>query len=311
MNVKYKILVTPKEACDILKRDSESSECEFIFTDGRIEDQNILNSYLKKVDAAILDLEKINDETLSGVNNLKVISRFGVGHDNISKESLKAKNIPLTITYGTSSDAVARHALALIMACQHNLIGHTQNARHNLWNRVQNISYKENKVGIIGHGQIGKALEASLKLLGYQCLFYSRSKKDVSSSLEEIFENCKIISIHLAKNIETTGFLSREQFLKMRGNIIVNTSRGGIVNEEDMLWALDSGHVEQYATDVFENEPLSGISSVLGGHSKVICTPHLASFDRQTAMAMSHCALENCLCVLKGKNLSSEYKIMI
>ncbi len=310
MNNQYKILVTPKEACDVLRNSKNldiCSECQFIFSDGRIENQKELNRELKKVDAVILDLEKINFETLDGVHHLKVISRFGVGHDNIDKEVLKNIGIPLTITYGVASDAVARHALALILTSMHNILFHTQNARENIWDRKKNISFNKSKIGLIGHGQISQTLAWHLKNLGVDYTVYSRSQK---TTLSAIINECQILSVHLPKNNQTSNLFNKAIFQKMNQHIIINTSRGGIVNEEDLLIALDNKQVYSYATDVFQNEPYSGISSELCKHPQVICTPHLASFDQKTTIDMSFKALENTLCLLKGKNLSSNYKIL-
>lgn len=300
---KWKILVTPKEACDALAKyaSHDSSEVEFIFTHGKIADPHLLKEQLNKVDGVILDTEVINHEILRDNNQLKIISRFGVGYDSIHLDSLREKNISLAITYAASADAVARHALSLFLASQHNLIEHKLNAISGKWNRIPNESLGASPIGIIGNGNIAKAFVGLIEKLGYKSLIWSRSYGQVKT-LEELILKCKIISIHLPLTDDTRGLIDHQKLKLMNQHTLINTSRGGIVVEEDLLLALEENNVKTYATDVFSKEPFAETSLQVARHSKVICSPHLASFDNLTAETMSERAFTNCLYYLKKEN---------
>ena len=143
-------------------------------------------------------------------------------------------------------------------------------------------------LGIMGYGKIGKPLETFAKGLGFQTLVFNRQ-----THLNDFLKNSDIISINLPLKEETQKIISEKALTITKAKYIVNTSRGGLVDEKALLNALNQGTLLGYATDVFEKEPIDHVSKELMEHPQVIGTPHLAAFDPHTAYQMTERGLEN------------------
>ncbi|MFH0771709.1 MAG: NAD(P)-dependent oxidoreductase [Candidatus Omnitrophota bacterium] len=308
-NGSMKILVTPKEACELLSSLPKELflNADIAPTFGRVHDTNKLIDLLKDKAAVILDLEKIDAEVLSNCPNLKIISRFGEGCDAIDLEAAKKFEVRVARTRGVASLAVARHAMSLVLSLTHNVVGNNKNLKEGQWARRPNLSEESLTLGILGFGKIGAALADLASSFGFNVIIHSHSKPAESrykfaESIDELAGLSDILSINLPLTPQTKHLVSKELIQKLKGKFIVNTSRGGLVDEEALFDSLESEGVTGYATDVFLAEPLSGISRRLAEHPKVICSPHIAAFDRNTAVNMTRRALENALNCLQNKH---------
>ena len=305
---KWKILITPKEACDALGRISSGllEEFELCPVYGRVNDRHRLAELLSDKDGVVLDVEPITSSILEHCLTLKVISRFGEGCDAIDFNAAKAKGIRITRTRGAASRSVARHALSLILAMTHNVTENDRNLKNGKWDRLANLSDDELTVGIVGLGMIGKELAVLLSSCGFRVLVYSRHTRDSrfehSESIEKLIEMSDIISLHLPLTAETDGMFSGQLIGLLKGKYLVNTARGGLVNETALLACLEKNELKGYATDVFVEEPPAGISQLLASHPKVICTPHIGALDEATARRMTERALKNALYCLQGEH---------
>lgn len=305
---KYRILVTPQEACRSLGCLPERllDAIEITPTYGRLSNEKKLISLLKDKDAAVLDLEPIGPEVLKSCPYLKVISRFGEGCDSIDFKSAKKMGVRITKTRGASSLAVARHALTLILSLLHRITENDRNLKAGLWERKCNISENDIKLGIVGFGKIGQSLADLAQKLGFKILLYSRthgaSRYLFVDTLEELINLSDIISIHLPLTPETKHIISKDVIRKLSGKYLVNTARGGLVDEKALLESLENGGLLGYAADVFLNEPVKGVSKKLAGYPKVIASPHIAALDKITAVNMTKRAFENALNCLKNNH---------
>lgn len=297
---KIKVLVTPKKACELISDNiiNYPNNYEFEFTNGKIDNDEELINLLKNKDAVILDLENISSLVIKKCPELKIISRFGIGYNNIDIKALRSKGVMLAITYNSQSEAVSRHTLALILSITNNIVINDNNLKQQKWIQNENHSFENLTLGIVGYGNTGKLVSHWASLLGLDILVYSRSTSHYSEfksadSLSNLIENSDIISLHLPSNNETRNILSDDILEKFKGKYLINTSRGDIVNEKKMFNMLNNNLIEGYALDTFTIEPVKGYSKKIAEHPRVIASPHIAALDEYTAQKMCQLAMNN------------------
>jgi len=304
---KWKILVTPREACELLGTlpSGLRKRLELFPTFGRVSDGNKLAMLLRDKDAVVLDLEHVTPEVFKGCHNLKIISRFGEGCDMIDISAAKNIGIRVARTRGVGAKAVARHALSLIMAMMHNTRENDRNMKRGVWVRKPNMSESASTLAVLGFGSIGREVAELAYGFGFKVIVYSRRDhtdkrfvfvKDINKAVNM----ADVISLHLPLTAETKNLVSRRLLKQCKGKFIVNTARGALIDECALLDALNKDIIKGYATDVFLAEPVTGVSEKIARHPKVLCSPHVAAFDKATAVNMTRRAVENALHCLKN-----------
>lgn len=305
---KWKVLITPKEACDSLDdlRDDFSSYFEMTTTGGCVRKKEDLISLIKDKDAVVLDLEGITSDILEKSPGLKVISRFGEGCDAVDLEAAVRLGVKVTRTSGVSSIAVARHTVSLMLALAHHVAENDRNIKNREWNRQPNISETGTVLGIIGFGKIGRSVAELASALGFRIIVHSldrqHGKYKLAGDLKELIASSDMITIHVPLEPATKNIISRDVIKMLKGKYLINTARGGLVDEKTILDSLERGDMLGYATDVFTNEPPSGISQKLASHPKVISSPHISAFDKVTSLAVTRRALDNILNCLNNQH---------
>lgn len=257
-----------------------------------------------KYDALICGDDELDREVLTRGygGNLKYISKYGVGLDKIDLEAAKDLGIQVTNCRGVNQVAVAEHVIALMFAFFKNIHTSHNLTSQGLWKRPTGTELHGKKLGIMGLGAIGKELAIRAAGLGLKTMAYDLKLDDqfaerhsvlVAESLEELFGKCDIVSIHVPLLPSTKGLISSELFSKTKpGLTLINTSRGGLVQEEAVLEALDSGKLMGYLTDVLEEEPI-GDSCLLRGNPRVLITPHVGSRTKETIQRQGTMAVQN------------------
>ncbi|MBI4367456.1 MAG: oxidoreductase [Deltaproteobacteria bacterium] len=300
-------LITPLEACEVWAdlRPELGDAIEPVCTQGLVDDPVRLAGLLAQVDAAILGVERVNDAVLSDARRLKVISRFGVGVDAIDCEALRRRGIRLANTPGAMRDAVARLALTFALAMSYHLPAHAAAFARGAWRRIPNRAPEETTIGVIGMGATGTAFAALARAVGFRVLGYRRSRAEettipMAADLGAVVDAADLLSLHLPLTAETQGIVNAAFLARCRGKGLINTARGGLVDETALLAALDAGTLLYYATDVFAREPAEGLSLTLARHPAVLATPHVAAMDRVTARAMLRRAAMNALACVRG-----------
>lgn len=302
------ILITPQEACQLWPRlEKEWPEVRVRLAHGEIHDSRKLGDLLAKVDAVILGIEKIDREVLKDARSLKIISRFGVGCDTIDPAALQERGIRLTNTPGAMALGVARHTLSLLLAMTANLKEHWKNLENNQWLRLDNAPFGEITLGVVGMGAIGKEVAKMALALGFTVLGWNRSDFLLggvakAASLEQLIDAADVVSLHLPLTPETHHLFQGKILDRLKGKSLINVSRGGLVDEADLLQRLENGELKHYAADVFEQEPLKEVSLQLARHPRVIATPHVAAKDQATAFVMLKQAMRNAVCALQGNH---------
>ena len=261
---------------------------------------------LFRYDGVIAGTEKYAKETLKKLTNLKVISRLGVGLDNIDIEQAKKQNIQIYKTQTSPAPAVAELTLGLILDVLRKISLQNNWLKSGKWKKNMGKLLCNKTLGIIGLGTIGKKLVGITKGLNLQYLAYDiqknesfAKKSDVHYTLfEELLQNSDIISIHLNLTDETHHLIDYSAFKKMKRNaVLVNTSRGEIIDEKSLMKALDEKLIQGAGLDVFEDEPYHG---PLLKYDNVTLTPHIGSYAKEIRMKMELEVAQNLIKGLKN-----------
>lgn len=263
---------------------------------------------LKGKDGYIAGLDTIDSIALAGADQLKVISRYGVGIDNVDLEAAKKLGIVVTNTPGANSVSVAELALTLILALSRQIPEAVQSVHQGNWPRLAGLSLQGKVIGILGLGAIGKQL--AHRLAGFDCtiLAYDPYADSIFAaehgiqlaSMEEVVAQSDFLSLHLPLLPQTTRLVNADFLAKMKkGAYLVNTSRGDVVDESALYDALVSGHVRGAGLDAFSVEPPDPTNPLLQ-LPQVIATPHLGAMTDGATSNMGWFALQDCLAVLRG-----------
>jgi len=259
-----------------------------------------LVEYYKEADAIITGLERIDDELLSKLPKLKLIAKYGVGLDNIDIEACKNRNVKIGWTGGVNKHSVAEMALGFMLMLSRNLFTTANQLKSGTWNKSGGFSLSSRTIGIIGIGHIGKELVQMLK--PFNCRILVNDIIDLSDfahannvelvTKEYLFQNSDIISVHTPLNASTKDMINKETILQMKQSVfLINTARGGIINEEDLKWALSSNRIGGAALDVFNVEPPE--DTELMSYPNLIATPHIAGNSYEAVIAMGMAAINH------------------
>ena len=248
--------------------------------------RNALLDAVRDVDAIMTDVTRIDETVFKAAKNLKIVSEYGVGVDNIDLESATRHHVCVCNVPDVYTGNVAEHTLMLMMACARRMLPAMKTVKADgVWSseEINPIRLAGKRLGLIGCGRIGLAFLKKcigLELETVVCDPYL-AKDGLNGvcarliSLDELIATCDMISIHAPLTKETRGLLNRKLFAHMkRGAVIINVSRGGIIDEHDLLWALDAGIVSAAGLDVVEGEP-NIEQCPLKSHPNVIITPHM------------------------------------
>ncbi len=270
---------------------------------------------------ALLSLftDKIDKGVIKSNQNLKIISNYAVGFDNIDVESATKNGIIITNTPDVLNDAVAEHTLALMIAAARRIVEanrFTREGKYKGWepSLFLGMGLKGKTLGIIGLGRIGLAVaERAIKGLGMKVIHYSQSQNTKFEQqyqakfvdLETLLKESDFISLHVPLTKETRHLISTEQFEMMKATaILINNARGPIVDEEALIDALVNKKIFAAALDVFECEPditCDDCRVQLKDLDNVILTPHIASATMETRNKMAEIAAQNIIDFSRGK----------
>lgn len=277
-----KILVTPRsfgqfdtEPLDLLKR----SGFEVIMNPkGAILTEDELIKLIEDVDAIIIGVDPLTENVLKHAKKLKVISKYGVGVDNIDLEYAKKNNIEVERAINANSNAVADYAFTLLASVARRAVEIHEACLVNDWSKRNALDIYGKTLGIVGYGAIGQGLAKRASGFDMDILIYDPFCESVELGrkveLEELITQSDFISLHLPLNKETHHLIDEKALGKMKNNaIIINTSRGGIIDEKALYKSLKDKEIYGAGLDVFETEPPSDSplitldNVVLGAHS--------------------------------------------
>ncbi len=275
-----------------------------------------LRKIVRDYDAILSFLTNKFDEKIIGSSSkkLKVIANFAVGFDNIDVKAANSRGIAVCNTPGVASESGAEHTFAMILGLSKSLVGQDRYVRDGLYKKWDPNIFLSHQgwgqtIGIIGLGRIGTFV-AQIAHGGFRMnilYFDVKRSEDLEilaeaqfTKIHEILKKADIVTLHVPLNEQTRHLIGREELKLMKNTaILINTARGAVVDEEALIWALNSGEIAGAGLDVFEHEP--EISSELLKSKKVIFSPHTASATYETRDEMSRIAAQNIVDVFEGR----------
>lgn len=230
---------------------------------------------------------KVTKNAIDAASNLELIVRAGIGLDNIDVAAAKEKRIQVANTPAATTISVAEHTFGLMLATVRNHGKANLSMKAHKWEKkaFSGTELYEKTLGIIGSGRIGldvarRALAFGMRILIHDIIEVQTDLDIKQVSLDDLLRESDLISLHLPLTGQTRHMISDEEFAKMKdGVILVNASRGGIVDEKALLAALESGKVRAAAIDVFEKEPPDNFALI--DHPNVLATPHIGAAAKE------------------------------
>lgn len=268
--------------------------------------QDELIDFLSQCDIAIVGLDKITEEVLSKVPKLKAISKYGVGLDNIDFEACKKYKVKILHTQGVNKRSVSELTLGCMLSLNRNIYITSNDLKAGNWNKSGGVQLSSKTVGIIGLGNIGKDLVNLLKPFGCKILVndiieqskYYEENSLIETTKDDIFKNADIITIHTPLTPQVKYLINKDTLSMMKPNaIVINTARGGIVNQDDLKWALKNNIIAGAAIDAYEIEPPE--DKELIALPNLISTPHIGGNAEEAVKAMGLAAINNIIIFCK------------
>ncbi len=296
MSINIKLIATSPS---FSKNNFLQNEVSKFFPDARLNldglkfNQEELIKFIKDADALIVGLDVINSEVLDQCKKLKMISKFGVGLDNIDLESCKIRNIKIGWTGGVNRLSVAEMALGFMLMLARNLYMSSNNLKNSLWKKSAGFQLSGKNIGIIGLGNTGKEIVRLLK--PFDCNIFANDIIDqkefynqnniIELPKEEIFKDCDFVTINTPYNSSTKNMVDMKVLKSMKkSSYLINIARGGIVNEFDLKKALQNNIISGAAIDAYEQEPPSDTEFLK--LPNLICTPHIGGNAKEAVEAM-------------------------
>lgn len=267
-----------------------------------------LAARVKDADGIIAGLDDYDASVIQAAEKLKVISRYGVGYDKVDLEAARRKGVAVTNTPGTNENSVADLAMTLLLCCSRNIVPNDRHTKSGAGPRLMGTEMWNKTLGIIGTGRIGKGLARRAKGFSMRMLAYDAYPDPAFASviglsycgLDRLLRESDFISIHCPLNDATRNLVDAKAISAMKdGAILVNTARGGIVDEDALYDALSSGKLAAAGLDVTLNDPPAG--SPLLALDNCLMTPHIGGYTDDAVLAMGMVAAKNLVLILRGE----------
>ena len=282
-------------------------------------DRSNLTELLDIADAIFVRLFPVTENVLSESPQLKAIGRHGAGFDTVDIAAATRRKIPVVFTPDANSDAVAEHAVMLMLAVARRLVDLDETIHSGKWRHEphqEGLELCERTVGIIGFGNIGRKVgHLCGHGFGMQVVVYDPfvpieqfpDSMTQVETLEELLRQADFLTLHMPLSKETHHLINSERLAQVKdGAILVNTARGGLVDDNALAQALDRGRLAGAGLDVYEEEPLLADNPILAlERSRVILTPHVAGLTDRSVQRMAEMVCNGVIAVLDGERPSN------
>ena len=258
------------------------------------------------VDAIILGSDIVSKKVLDKADSLKIISRYGVGIDNIDLEECEKRGIKVTVTRNCNTEAVADYTVGLMLATTRHICNVDKNLKAGVWQKETGLDLCRKTVGVVGLGAIGRQVIKRLKgfdckILGYDKLLdenYCKENDITVMEPEEIFKQADVITLHVPGNPDGTPMIGEKELASMNENtILINTARGSLIDEKALIEALKGHKIYGYGTDVpsGEADEIEAIKKRFEGLDNVVLSPHTAAVTVEAVNKMTNIAVDHIL----------------
>lgn len=259
-------------------------------------------------------IDVVDEQVLDCAKALKVVANVGVGYNHIDVAAATRRGIWVTNTPGVLTDSVADITMALLLGTLRRLSEAGEHVRHGNWRENRQDTFwgadpRALTLGVYGFGAIGQAVARRARPFGFRLIYNKRRRLPAEQereldatwvSFEQLVEQADVLSVHVPLTDETRGRIGRDEIARMkRGSFIVNTARGGVIDEPALIDALEDGHIAGVGLDVTATEP--DVPVRLREHPRALITPHIASATRGTRGGMMRMAMQNAVAVFEGR----------
>lgn len=278
---------------------------------GPLSEERMLELAAEQFDAFLCGDDAITSAVLEKcAPNLKIISKYGIGLDKIDIPATKEMKIPVLFTPGVNHDTVAEHTMLLLLAMTKNLVFGVNATKAGKWTRITGYELLNKRIGLIGLGRIGQEVAKRAHAFGMEVHgFGNYWPEDIAeqysitrhATLDSLFAASQIISPHTKLTPDTLHCINTARLNLMPDNSwLINTGRGELISQADVIAALDSGKLAGYAADVLDEEPPPADHPLLL-HEKVIITPHVGSRTFESVPRQAMKSLTNLINALSGE----------
>ena len=305
------VLVTSTTVSQQARNLLQDAGIDIAFMQGPITESALVAEFSRQAVAAVIlrGPSPFTAAVFAAARHLKVIAKHGAGIDSVDLASATRHGVAVMVTRGANSEAVAEHALALMLSLVRELPRLDSGLRKGIWKDPRHIvrDFRERVVGIVSYGQIGRQMARLALACGAKVIVHSRSRAALppemewDDTLEGLLVRADIVSLHCPLTGETRGMIGdRELALMKPGALLVNTSRGKLIDEPALIAALQGGQLAGAGLDVFATEP-PGTDNPLLALPNVICTPHIAASTTGAGARMGTIAAESIIRFLRGE----------
>ena len=299
MNTKIAITIRSFGAPQSLSTSlSDIGEISYINDTGKRLNEDELCKIVANVDGVIAGTEKFTRRVFESAPNLRVISRVGVGLDSIDMDAAHEYGVTIVNTPNSPALSVAEHTIALIFTVLKRIATYNENMRKKDFTIKSGLLLAGRSIGIVGLGRVGWKVAEMLDMLGCKIYFYDPFLSDDPDTkwirmdtLYDMLKSVDVVTLHVPSQLDGKAIMDKEAFEYCKnGTVIINTSRGALIDEDALAKAIEGGKVWGCGLDVFSHEPYSG---TLLEYSQVVTTPHAASNTIESRQEMEKEAIKN------------------
>ena len=280
-----------------------------VYRDGVLTHEELVGRVKGRQALVVAALDKIDKDVIDAGTDLKIVANVAVGYNNLDVPYARSKGIILTNTPDVLTEATANMAITLILAVTRRIVEGDRLVRRGDWKGFSldfmiGSDVRDRQLGVIGMGRIGQVVAAKAAQFGMKIAYHNPTPREFpgyqSMSLDHLLATSDVISVHVPLTPKTRHLIDRTAFSRMkRSAYFINTSRGAVIDEDGLAWALREGIIKGAGLDVYEDEP--HVHPGLLALENVVLVPHMASATTETRAAMYDLVVRNVVSVLSGK----------